>query len=274
MSSSKLKKSIEDLRTYLGRDEVGVNLLENVKRHASSIRKDLSSTREKSIKIESTLEKVTKENRNQSLEINRLKEELAKERSKLRQQEQNSKRLEARVSEQKAKLDQIFNDEEILGAEDNDKLYNVKKIMSVLAGVRRKVPLLAEADRVIKLESATDSIFFERDKYMVYDISKIIKDLSHDQLHLLGSIVAVLTLFNFPCVFESKRYATLGGSSDKNHLPFSETQLEKFIQWFRKNVSSDMTAFGIVIDPGGDGYLSRQGVIRGDYVDPHTRQNK
>lgn len=258
----KLKATIAELRTYLGRDERGLQLLDEVSRVANGVRKSAAAAKQDAETARSALTvsqgNVTKENRRAT----ELRRQLDRQRSVCVQKKQDIKALEAKIAALEAQVAELtppdfevpervevalmHGDDPGLPPEELHPLVrSIKPYVRMLNNLRGKMRTAPAPGWAFKKQKT------ERYKFgslLVYNLPTIIKDLSNPELLKLGQFVAGIALMNFPCCVDSQY--NFPDAREFGGLEYTDRQLQCFLRWFRTNISVNPTAPGKALMSG------------------------
>ena len=247
---NKLKETTTALRTHLGRDERGHELLAQVERIANDQRKELAAEKERSAR----LEQVAKDLR-QQLDAKDATITAAVRRAELA--DANRKQAERERDELAAGLSKAWDDiaklqpelepyqltaRELAAKELAEKRQSLQTRLGVRSDIDCYVDpkLLTDEFNILRREMRVpplplDPRAVSRHPSFYFSLDSLIGDFSYNSLQTLGRFVALQALFNFPCMVVTD-YTVLVDESNAQSL-------EPFMSWLmcdpRKLSTSD-----------------------------------
>ena len=228
----KLKKTADSLRNYLGRDERGIDLLDQVVQVANDLHKLLATEKERSEKAMLSKEMSEAISRHAEREISELRSELSQLRVLKQQRERDVQTWKNVADGLQNKLEGMNEDSDLIQKWSDD-LLDYREFRSALKALRSKLRIAPKPSRMIMMQGIQqDSNGVIRDRYATHELNNIVPNLSPTHMMTLGRFVAVLALCNLPCIIEAKKTLQMCDSWD----PDTEAITEIFIPWFRKNI--------------------------------------
>ena len=235
----RIKKTIANLRGYLGRDEGGLQLLSEVEIIANSMRKQSTLKNEWADRAVEQMNLSTNALRDAKYKIRKLEEELQQEQRIRSQRERDVKTWKREADKLQKELDIVlgFDESLPLKTESVDFINTLRSLRSAVKQIRRQSRLCPKPTRII-VPKPTDPY----DKYYVYELADIIKKLSDTEFTTLGRLVAVFAIMGFPClIIESSREFLCKGNGQLKGEKVDNI-VNSFIEWFRSNINYDPTA--------------------------------
>jgi len=238
----KIKRAIDRLRQYLGRDHNGIAILDEIAGIGNALRKQVATeiqsaadSAARAADMRSDLAKAEKTIRSQ-------REEVAHEQSLRRARDTDVDRLESQVANLTAELEKLL-PERIpvpecagrvsgLGADRNtipETVRDMRLIADVLNVVRRKMrrcpkPSFIASERPDHVKRA--------EKIYIYELTDIADSLAAEKLLLLGQFVACQCLVGMPCAITAEvNFIDMPAGGPK----LNDKVKERFLRWFVKN---------------------------------------
>jgi hypothetical protein len=230
---NKLKKTISDLREYLGKDSRGLSLLDEVSKAAHSQRHELSLTKERCGSLELTIELRNNQMLSHESRIQSLTQELASARALLAQSRRELTNIKEETAELRLSLEAANPDwpAPVLDEESQSqftpwstaRVADPGEFSKVFNTLKRELPKAPQPSNV--------SNFKLNGRLTIYELTDVCKSLSPSELLKLGRFVACMAMINFPAgIAASNNLATA-----HNGMKCSDNQLGKFIRWFHPN---------------------------------------
>ena len=225
--SHKSKKSIEEMREYLGRDVRGVQLLDSVASEMHELRKRGNSERERA---EAALNAAAAEKEKSvklSSNLQETRHELDKCKASLQQLKADQSRKDAEISRLNAEIANLtsgFDDDELVC----NKPHGKDKFPTDLL---RRSSIIEQFNAIhSRLSKCPACVRKPAGFIAAYNIEDIITDYSASDLIMLGRFVAFMSVMNFSCVIVSEYNARFNEDHEKDALR------KRFIGWFIHNI--------------------------------------
>jgi len=233
----KSKKAIGALRAYLGKDEEGLKLLDNITREVTELRKGVSTA-------DDIAEAARKAASSRRIDLQRaedwiveLKRSLDREQALLRQRDTAIRAKQQTIEEQQKRIDQLLPDLPPLEAEcvplceDRAipaKMTDMRVLVNTFNALRKEIPRCPEAvnDEVCN----------------VYSLFDIIQSYSVAEMIRLGRFVTCMAMYQFPAAVAAPIGLTaVGAHNDVDDAAVDAlvtnfaSQMKPFFSWFREN---------------------------------------
>lgn len=230
----RVKKAIQKLNHYLGKDKQGVGLLDSVSTIANEMRNELAT--EQTRVDDAVRSKAAAEGsfRRESQMVEKLLKRLSQMDAELRQREGDIRNLQIETDKLQATIgdmtpEDIYCPENAVDIESTEYARQFLAIFNVLRRRMRRCPTGIRYANVVQSEAELKMGVKEHFGFQVYNMTQIVNDFSGDSLQLLGRFVACRALFNMPVAVQvANAYDHVG------NMP--EGTQEKLIQWFLNNI--------------------------------------
>lgn len=256
----KIKKSIQALVNYLGKDTQGLGLLSAVSNHANSLRKEaavaedkLTGTLMSNVVLRQVRGDLERENK-------RLESQLEQSKVMQAQRDRDVQSLERALAEAQAEVAMLSPGE--LGEptfepyRDEDGLLDPAAITGAFNALRKSMKVCPKsAGRYSNPDPKSDGAVYPATPSVVppeiYELATLVKSYSATDMMTLGRFVAIRAAMALPCMIQSKmmnKFADLAvtGHPDDdghNHNPacvlrahWHKKTGKHFLRWFRLNV--------------------------------------
>jgi len=239
MSASRLKKQIQCMREHLGSDQRGVELLVSIKELADGVRKEFSRERLKREDANKKNQTFGESCAELKSEVYSLKSEVQSLRSRLAQSESRASGLASGLSDAEKQIRSLKGESE-LGSKSDGNIYDPERILGLCRFLRKRQKYAPSPSLQVALSRPTERTWLgggsaQRAKIQCYDIETVVKDLSHESIFELGCFVAVLAMFNLPCIVRSNKVLSGNGEDSDIKIGVDEGRYGKFLGWFSKN---------------------------------------
>lgn len=219
---NKLKAAAKGLRSHLARDTTGCQLLDDVLRVTNDQRVELATCNtklddEKSVNntLRGKLQSATEKN-------DQLKSEQERQNAIAIQHVRTINGLEETVAKLQSQVDDFYSQvDEDAGLNINAETEDVNEVIRMMKALRHDMRFAPLPE---KRASTADAVY-------VYNIRDIVKNLSGNDMMILGRFVAALALMNLPCTFIA--YPT---AIDSRRGKVKDKMLKPFVQWINKRL--------------------------------------
>jgi hypothetical protein len=222
----RIKKAIDTLKSYLGKDTHGVGLLTKVGEIANSLRRQVAVAEEKSsdaislrVAAEDALRCQRDDNRQLKLQ--------------LEQQESINKQNEWSINESIRQLAELRKTHEIEGSPVQDKSRLRMFLRSSLRSLLKYYGTCPPIKGVVKHKSSSHSV----EHYGIYELGVLIDSTRGDELRRLGRFVSVMALYGYPCIIES---TVQFNSTSPTESDTDEAMTDLLMSWIGPNVDWDV----------------------------------
>lgn len=242
----KIKKSIQKLQHYLGRDTQGLGLLGAISEDANGLRKEAAAEKDKVTEAVKLQELVHAAQRVAQQELKELKQQLEQEKATSRQLASDARMWKAAADVAQGELDARTPEDIVLSTPPGEKvlipLVDPRCFLAAFNTLRREMRVCVKPDKCVRFTSAMASNGKSKDAY-VYNMERLISDYSGASMMRLGRFVAVLGMMGTPCLVRlgEELFAEADYTRDDEGLSArdsdeDDTVMAKFIYWFRSNI--------------------------------------
>lgn len=226
----KIKKAMCVLQKHLGRDSVGIKLLDNIAGIANDLRRDAATANRDAASAENS--KSLLDDKRQSAEIDRDRTagHLVHAKSCVRQKERDIINLTKQIAALEEQVDQSYDDIDLpIQTESvNTRLLDTREFIGMFNSLRRK-------QRV-----APKVVTRQRPDVGTWELSLIIKDYSGAEMMKLGQFVTALAMLNMPVAIQAER--NMSNAKAKGNL-LEGKQLDSAIKWIQPLIEKDYSQF-------------------------------
>jgi hypothetical protein len=215
----KVKKAIQTLQKYLGRDKEALRLLEAVANIANELRVQLAAAVEEACKAEAMLASVGADKITAEQAAAKLRRELEQARAKRASGERLIRSLQDQVASLEQQLEPEDLELELAETTPEGLLPDIGDFLSLFKQLRRDY---AKSPRGRGEKPTGHGSFLLED---------LIEDLGTESMLKLGRFVAVVALSNFPC--------TVSAVKTMVDVYRKEDDARHFVYWFRTNIGGE-----------------------------------
>ena len=258
---NKLKKAIHELRSYLGRDTRGLELLAAVEIVANDVRKQASAAQSSAADAVEAKDKALSRLRATEITLTDITSRLQKSEAQVAQLAGDVRHWRSEAASATGELNRIFGTEG--GTIEQSNLLDFNALARQMKAVRKWKWFCPKAESG-EIFSVGMQVSTKKTKF---HLETLISNLSNEQLLALGRFVAVMALMGVPCWIEANKSinAVLSGDAEYDIPCFRD-----FVRWQRHNFPREASAFGVKL--GNVSYVDDRGMYHGtDGVNGYVR---
>lgn len=242
----KTKKAIQDLKQYLGKDQMGLNLLAEISEQVNDLRKALATEMGQSERAADRAERAVVERKAAVAESAELAKKLRTTRDRYEQASRNVSEWESRAAKLQKQLDGECDDD----AASLGKFEQFSIVKSVMRQLRKR---LRVCPRRVTSFSSNDSPFLLNGKTAVYDLHDIVSPkLTRSDLLTLGMFTAVMAAHRTPVVVaaETGLFDIANEAQNKGEITDAEKHklIGPFVKWWLPNNVNDKTSLEAAVE--------------------------
>lgn len=230
MSVSKVKKRLEEMAAYLGRDATGLEKLKSLKDAVNELRTRIASSEANEAKAREHAEEMAKRARAAENELDDSRQAIGT----LRQINSNLQR----------DLQSVLESSETESAEDDSTTTKEAELKRVIKRLRQKVKFCPTPRRSVDVFTTSDKTTYSYGDSVdatlgdtrSWNREDIAKGWTHDAIWSLGATVAILALMEGEVVIETELRMKDIDIKEPNS---DESVGRQIIEWFRKNIAKD-----------------------------------
>ena len=232
----KVKRAIQQLRQYLGRDQRGLALLDDIAGIANSLRQQVATASEQEASANRVAE-TAKANATQAQEkTKKIRSNLERERAQRKSREVEVTALTARIRELEAELADLTPPDVPLPEED-PKEVSTRQLSPLVKDARHWVGMVNSLRHTMRRAPGPLKILpiTRLSRMYVYELTDIIDDFSGAECLKLGKFIAAMTMIGLDATIMAEENFSNLARREQRCVP--DSVVKPFLKWFMaKNV--------------------------------------